>query len=68
VTAFAATLDGNPESPLMNFVRVELTNHSKHSRAAYFGIGTRIRTMPTRTGVLETTGLSPRKGGDPWSI
>jgi hypothetical protein len=43
VSAFAATLDRNPESALMNFVRVTITNQSKIPRAAFFGIGTRYQ-------------------------
>lgn len=43
VTAFAATLDGNPESPMMNFIRVELKNCSIVPKTAYWGTGTRYQ-------------------------
>ena len=43
VRMFAATLDGNPESPLMNFVRVSVVNHARVRRTAYFGIATRYQ-------------------------
>jgi hypothetical protein len=36
VTAFAATLDGKPESDLMNFVRVHIVNHANTSAIAHF--------------------------------
>jgi hypothetical protein len=44
VRMFAATLDGDPESPLMNFVRVTLRNGSRSKRSATFGIGTRYQS------------------------
>ncbi len=43
ITAFAATLDGNPESPLINFVRVKLKDVTKQGRAAFFGVGVRFQ-------------------------
>jgi hypothetical protein len=43
VRMFATTFDGNPDNPLMNFVRVTMVNHSKNARLAYFGIGTRYQ-------------------------
>ncbi len=43
VTEFAATLDGNPESPLMNFVRVRIKDAAKQERAAFFGVGIRYQ-------------------------
>lgn len=42
-TLFAATLDENPESPLMNFARVQMHNQSSQPRVAYFGVGTRCQ-------------------------
>ncbi len=42
-TMFAATLDGQPESPLMNFVRVQIRNESGEPRVAYFGVATRFQ-------------------------
>ncbi|HEX6466976.1 MAG TPA: hypothetical protein VFZ99_06700 [Terriglobales bacterium] len=46
VTAFAATLDGNPESPLMNFIRVRMVNTAATSRLARFAVGMRY-TSPS---------------------
>lgn len=43
LTAFAATLDGNPESPLINFVRVKMRNVIEEQRAAFFGVGIRYQ-------------------------
>ncbi len=43
LTLFAATLDGNPESPLINFIRVKIHNQSRQPRVAYFGVGTRYQ-------------------------
>ena len=42
-TMFAATLDGRPESPLMNFVRVSIRNGSKRLRTAHFAASTRYQ-------------------------
>ena len=41
VTAFAATLDGNPESNLMNFIRVRITNRGAAQVTAHFAAGLR---------------------------
>ncbi|HYW36303.1 MAG TPA: hypothetical protein VE868_12910 [Balneolaceae bacterium] len=41
VTAFAATLDGNPQSPMMNFIRVTMKNHSLRPETARWAVGTR---------------------------
>src|SRR5580704_16403898 len=35
---FAATLDGKPESPLVNFVRVTVRNTNAARRTAYFSV------------------------------
>ncbi|MEW6511168.1 MAG: hypothetical protein AB1428_09445 [Bacteroidota bacterium] len=43
VTAFAATLDGNPESPLMNFVRVRVVNPTPVRRTAYIAAAIRFQ-------------------------
>jgi len=43
VTAFAATLDGNPNSPMMNFIRVKIQNHGLRSKTAYWGTGIRYK-------------------------
>jgi len=43
VRMFAATLDGNPESQLMNFVRVTVVNPGKTHRTGYFGVATRYQ-------------------------
>jgi len=42
-TMFAATLDGNPESPLMNFVRVVVKNAADSPRMAFFAVATRYQ-------------------------
>ena len=41
VTTFAATLDGNPESNLMNFVRVHAVNRGAQPMIAHFAAGLR---------------------------
>lgn len=48
ITAFAYTLDGTPDSPLINFVRVEFENLSPNPRTVYWTVGTRS-TAPTST-------------------
>ena len=42
-TIFAATLDGNPDSPLVNFVRVTAENGNKDLRTAWFATGIRYQ-------------------------
>lgn len=52
-TMFAATLDGNPESPLVNFVRVTVRNTNSAGRTAYFSVGARYQpesNLPGGTG------------------
>lgn len=41
LTLFAYTLDGTPESELINFIRITLENISQHPRTAYWWVGTR---------------------------
>src|SRR5581483_10724489 len=41
LSAFTATLDGNPESPLMNFIRVIAVNRGKNSFVGHFAAGMR---------------------------
>jgi hypothetical protein len=41
VATFAATLDGDPESPMMNFVRVVAVNTGKTAAAGHFGAAVR---------------------------
>lgn len=48
LTALAATLDGKPESPLMNFIRVTVKNLSKSYRTAFFGVGMRYQNDVNR--------------------
>jgi hypothetical protein len=43
VEAFAATLDGNPESALMNFIRVKIKNANAEKRTAYFASAVRYQ-------------------------
>jgi len=47
VTLFAYTLDGTPESPLLNFIRVQLENISSSPRTAYWWVGTRYTAPST---------------------
>lgn len=53
---FAATLDGNPESPLMNFVRVAIKNAGNRQRTTHFAVGTRYQNQSNMLGVLATIG------------
>jgi hypothetical protein len=53
LTAFAATLDGNPESPLMNFIRVKMKNVLNEQRAAFFGVGVRYQGNSNMEGGTE---------------
>lgn len=41
LTLFAYTLDGTPDSPLINFIRIQLENISRNPRTAYWWVGTR---------------------------
>ncbi len=43
VTAFAATLDGKSESPMMNFIRVKMKDVMNEPRAAFFEVGVRYQ-------------------------
>ncbi len=52
-TMFAATLDGNPESPLVNFVRIAVDNTNTTRRVAYFSVAARYQpesNLPGGTG------------------
>ncbi|HQQ85293.1 MAG TPA: hypothetical protein PKV46_05210, partial [Candidatus Marinimicrobia bacterium] len=42
-TIFAATLDGKPESPLVNFVRVKIINRNSQQRTTWFAAGIRYQ-------------------------
>ncbi|HEX2866953.1 MAG TPA: hypothetical protein VHO03_07910 [Ignavibacteriales bacterium] len=61
IQAFAATLDGNPESPLINFIRVKIKNTDTKTRSAYFTTGVRYQNQ-------ENTdwGVGDRRFGRPW--
>jgi hypothetical protein len=50
VTAFAATLDGNPESNLMNFVRVRAVNRGNIPVVAHFAAGLRYTSESSLAG------------------
>jgi hypothetical protein len=51
-TAFAATLDGKSQSPLMNFVRVTIENRHSTTSTAWFGLATRYQnSVNTDSGV-----------------
>ena len=63
ITAFAATLDGNPESPLMNFIRVKVKDIAKEPRAAFFGVGVRYQGYSNGDdGVTDHCFVRPAKG------
>lgn len=63
VTAFAATLDGSPESPLMNFIRVNMKDIGKEQRAAFFGVGVRYQGgVNTDGGTGDHCFVRPAKG------
>lgn len=42
-TIFAVTLDGSPESPLVNFVRVKIINQNPWPRTTWFATGVRYQ-------------------------
>jgi len=42
-TIFAATLDGKPESPLVNFVQVKIINRNPQQRTTWFATGIRYQ-------------------------
>lgn len=42
-TIFATTLDGTPESPLINFIRVTVENKNKEKQTAWFATGIRYQ-------------------------
>lgn len=65
---FAATLDGKPESPLVNFVRVTVRNTNPAKRTAYFSVGARYQpesNSPGGTGDnrFQQQAKSTRPGG-----
>ncbi|MFZ0820510.1 MAG: hypothetical protein WAM91_10595 [Candidatus Acidiferrales bacterium] len=67
-TMFAATLDGNPESPLVNFVRVTVGNTSTTRRVAYLSVAARYQpesNLPGGTGDnrFRRPAKSPHPGG-----
>ncbi len=49
VEAFAATLDGAPESTLMNFIRITVKNTTASRRTAYLGAGIRYQNEANTT-------------------
>lgn len=65
-TMFAATLDGKPESPLMNFIRVSLKNESKLRRTAHLSVGVRYQNESnTLWGTGDNRFSRPRKSKYP---
>ncbi|HEY6953580.1 MAG TPA: hypothetical protein VI758_14325 [Bacteroidota bacterium] len=61
-STFAATLDGNPEDALMNFVRIEVKNLSTNQRTAYCGAGIRYQGEANTTwGVADNRFGRPAK-------
>ncbi len=62
ITAFAATLDGNSESPMMNFIRVKIRDIVNEPRAAFFGVGVRYQGHSNRdNGVADHCFVRPVK-------
>lgn len=49
-TMFAATLDGNPESPVMNFIRVKIQNRGAARATAWFGAAMRYQSESNLAG------------------
>jgi len=50
VTSFAATLDGKPESDVMNFVRVSILNRGSSAAVAHFAAGMRYTNESNMAG------------------
>ena len=50
VTSFAATLDGKPESELMNFIRVRVANRGSSPAVAHFAAGLRYTSESNMAG------------------
>ncbi len=46
VEMFAFTLDGKPESPLINFIKISIKNLTSEPRTAYWWVGTRYSPPP----------------------
>jgi hypothetical protein len=66
LTAFAATLDGDPESPLMNFIRVTVRNPTRRQRTAFFGAGHRYQNdANTDWGFGDNRFARPEQGAFP---
>lgn len=67
-TMFAATLDGQPEGPLVNFVRVTVRNTNSRPAVAYFSSGVRYQNqVNTSTGMGDNRFRRPaplREPGD----
>ena len=64
VTAFAATLDGDPESPLMNFIRITVKNVARTKRTAFWGVGVRHQNdVNTEYGTGDNRFARPAKAG-----
>jgi hypothetical protein len=62
VTTFAATLDGDPESPLMNFIRVNAKNVAKTGRTGFFGVGVKYQSdVNTENGTSDNRFARPVK-------
>jgi len=66
VTAFSATLDGKPESPMMNFIRVTITNSGNTPATRWFGLAVRYQNeVNTDTGVGDNRFRRPAKPSHP---
>ena len=66
MSMFAATLDGKPEGPLVNFIRVRLQNLNNTQRAAFFAVGTRyLGASNTSWGRGDNRFARPQKASHP---
>ncbi|MFQ6109383.1 MAG: hypothetical protein ACE5L7_07505 [Candidatus Aminicenantales bacterium] len=66
LTLFAFTTDGNPESPLINFIRIEFENQSQDPRTVYFWTGTRYEAESRYAhGVPDHRFRRPAKASEP---
>lgn len=62
LSAFAATLDGNPENPLINFIRVKVKNIARTQHTAFWGVGVRYQNdANTRYGTGDNRFARPVK-------
>jgi hypothetical protein len=70
ITAFAATLDGKPDGPQVNFIRIKAVNSSGARRAAWFSLAVRYQNdvnadAPDWSSSKPTTGVGDNRFGRP---